>query len=151
MVALRLLEPSDLSDLLEIENNSRYWHLSGTTQPFAEEQLKNYIQNAKAPIEIYGQLRFVIMYNNHFAGLIDLYSYNSQKHSAGVGIIVKEEWQKIGIGFSALELLKQYAINQLGLKNIFAQIEKQNIASIKLFKKCGFNKTEEKELYKLSL
>ena len=139
-ITLRLLEQYDLTDLLKIENDQKYWHLSGTTKPYTLEELSNYIMNAKADISIYKQIRFVIDADHHFAGLIDLYNYNDTKKEAGVGIILLDEFQNKKIGQTALNLLKTKCINEIKLHSLFAIIETDNINSIKLFESCNFDK-----------
>ena len=137
-INLRYLENKDIDNLLEIENDQRYWYLSSTTKPFTKQELYSYIQNAKDPIEKYGQLRFVIEVNNKFSGLIDLYEYDSIK--AGVGIILLDEYHKKGIASKALQKLKDYCVLELKLKELFARIEVDNINSISLFVKSNFKK-----------
>lgn len=141
-VRLRLLETTDLDNLLKIENDERYWHLSGITKPFRKNELSVYLLKAKAPIEAFGQLRFVIEVNNKFAGLVDLYEYDSFQNKAGVGIILFDEFQRKGIAFKALELLKDYCKKELNINELFARIELDNIRSILLFEKCGFKEKE---------
>ena len=137
-VKLRYLKLSDLDDLIQVENDERYWYLSGITKTFTRDELSNYIQNAKEPIETFGQLRYVIEVDNEFSGLIDLYEFDSPTKSAGIGIIILDEYQKKGIARKSLKLLIDYCKNQLSIKSLFARIEIDNLNSIKLFEKCGF-------------
>jgi len=137
-IILRYLEISDLDNLLKIENDERYWHLAGTQIPFTKEELSNYIENAHAVITEINQLRFVIDVDNQFAGLIDLYEYDSIQKSAGVGIILFDEFQKKGIAQASLNLLIDYCKEELNVIELFARIENDNLKSIILFEKCGF-------------
>ena len=138
IIKLRYLEQYDLDDLLQIENDQRYWHLSDTTAPYTEEDLRNYISNAKAAITAFNQLRFVIDIQGQFAGLIDLYAYDSLKRKAGVGIIVKDQFRQKKVGQKSLKLLIEYCRQKQIVSSLFATIEKDNLASIKLFQKCNF-------------
>lgn len=137
-IKLRFLQSTDLDNLLKIENDERYWHLSETTEPFTKKELSDYIKNADADINEFNQLRFVIDVDNQFSGLIDLYEYDSNQSKAGVGIILFEEFQKKGIAQQSLDLLKNFCVKELDLNSLFARIEIDNLKSIKLFEKCGF-------------
>ena len=140
-VKLRLLEPEDLDNLLKIENDSQYWHLSGTKKPFTKDELSNYIQNANAEIVVYSQLRFVIEFENQFSGLVDLFEYDEKDKKAGVGIILLENFRGNGIALKALELLKVYCLKNKLINKLSAIIETDNTKSIRLFIKSDFKET----------
>ena len=70
--SLRLLESSDLEFLERIENDTRLWKYSNTTEPYSNQVLGIYIQNAKQDVVDVGQQRFVIVdSNSNKLGLID--------------------------------------------------------------------------------
>ena len=142
-ILLRSLKSEDLDFLCSIENHINYFKFSDQPKFYSKEVLKEYIKNSNAPISVYNQLRFVIEHNNHAVGLIDLFDYNVKTKSAGVGIIIKEEFQNLNYGSESLGLLISFAWDKLDLLYLYANIKSNNIRSIKLFEKFGFIKKDE--------
>ena len=135
-IQLRYLEQSDLEFLYNVENDEKLWVYASKSQHFSKKILSDYIHNAKQDIEISKQVRFVISYKGKAVGMIDLFDYNCQ--SAGVGVIVLQDYQKKGFAKESLSLLTDYAFSNLKLKKLFCSITANNIASIKLFTSFGF-------------
>ena len=142
-ILLRSLKSEDLDFLCSIENNINYFQFSDQPKFYSIEVLKEYIENSNVPISVYNQLRFVIEHNNHAVGLIDLFDYDVKTKSAGVGIIIKEEFQNLNYGSESLGLLISFAWDELDLLYLYANIKSNNIRSIKLFEKFGFIKKDE--------
>ena len=80
----------------------------------------------------------VIDLDNKSIGCIDLYDYNFMKNQAGVGIVVIEDYRRNGYAKQALEQLIFYSWNKIFIKKLYALIDSENIASIKLFLSLGF-------------
>ena len=144
-IKLRTLKDTDLDFLFSLENDKSLWAVSGTTESFSLVQLANYISHAKQDIATAGQFRFVIDLENTPIGFIDLFDYTV--NSAGVGVIIAKNYRRRGFSKEALELLIDYATNTLKIEKLHCNIQKDNLASIKLFTSCGFElEREEKEL-----
>ncbi len=139
-IKLRPLLPDDLDFLFAIENNERYWEVSGTTKPYSRDLLKKYIEASKQPLEIANQYRFVIekIPSKSQLGFIDLFDYDSSASSAGVGIIIDPNFQNQGFGSMALGLLIDYCRKELGLKKLYCSIHANNRYSLQLFSKYDF-------------
>lgn len=138
---LRLLETSDVADILRIENNTEFWEISETTSPFSREMIVEYLKHAKRDISDVKQLRFAICHgiSKAIVGLIDLFEYDAYNKRAGVGIVIEDpKNRRKGYAAEALELLKVYAKQELGLYQLFANIFEDNTGSIALFEKQGF-------------
>ena len=142
-IKLRVLEESDLDFLDSIENNQENWHFGSERKHFEKQELLDYIRKAKTDIKIAQQYRFVITFNKIPIGLIDLFDYTNNK--ANVGIIIKKKYRRKGYGKEALNLLANYSFTILGIKKLSAMIEKNNLASIYLFKTCDFQLKQEKD------
>mgnify|MGYP001573110395 FL=1 len=144
-ILLRPLQLSDLDFLFEIENNKENWRYGTENKQYTKEELTNYITNAKQDIATAGQFRFVIDFRNTPIGFIDLFDYTA--NSVGVGVIIVKNYRRRGFSKEALELLIDYATNTLKIEKLHCNIQKDNLASIKLFTSCGFElEREEKEL-----
>ncbi len=142
-ILLRPLQLSDLDFLFEIENNKENWKYGTENKQYTKEELTNYIANAKQDISNAGQFRFVIDFENTPIGFIDLFDYIT--NSAGVGVIIVKNYRRRGFSKEALELLIDYATNTLKIEKLHCNIQKDNLASIKLFTSCGFELEREKK------
>jgi diamine N-acetyltransferase len=142
-ILLRPLQLSDLDFLLEVENNSENWKYGAENKEYTNEELTNYIANAKQDIATAGQFRFVIDFRNTPIGFIDLFDYTTDR--AGVGVIIAKNYRRRGFAKEALKLLNIYSFETLNFKKLDCNIEKDNLASIKLFSSCGFELQREKK------
>lgn len=139
-IYLRALEPDDLDFLYQLENNPDIWEISGTTTPYSKYVLKQYLDNAHRDIYEVRQLRLCICnLVDKVLGLIDLFDFDPKNHRAGLGIIILDENQRNkGVGSEAIRLLCDYVFTILHLKQVYANVMEDNVASIHLFKKLGF-------------
>ena len=79
-------------------------------------------------------------------GTIDLFDYDPFHERAGIGILImNKELRQIGYASEALQALVNYSFEILRLHQLFANVEVENTASLKLFEKHGFRITGEKK------
>ena len=142
-ILLRPLKASDLNFLFEVENNTDNWKYGAENKQYTKKELTNYISNAKQDIATAGQYRFVIDLNNTTIGFIDLFDYTTK--CASVGVIIAENYRRRGFAKLAMKLLSIYSFETLNIKSLVCNIEKDNLASIKLFTSCGFELEREKK------
>ena len=142
-IALRPLEKSDFDFLKRIENNTDNWQFGSERKEYSDEQLSDYIANATADIKAAKQYRFVIDLNSTPIGFIDLFDHRA--NSAGVGVIIAENYRNKGYAKQALHLLSDYAFTTINLFKLHCTIAKDNLESIKLFTSCGFGELESKK------
>lgn len=151
-IYLRALEPEDLEFVFDIENDQAIWEFSNTQTPYSRFLIRQYLENAHQDIYEAKQLRLAICKNEDFkaVGLIDLFEFDPRNNRAGIGILIKEAGNRNqGIGSQALEILIDYSFRQLNLKQLFANINPQNEASISLFTNFGFEKIGIKKQWNL--
>ena len=142
-IYLRALEPEDLEFIYAIENNESVWEVSNTQTPYSRFLIRQYLENAHQDIYEAKQLRLAIcLYDTfHAIGLIDLFDFDPKNNRAGVGIVISSETNRnLGIGSEALQLVINYAFNQLQLHQLYANIGIKNTTSINLFTTFGFEK-----------
>ncbi|MDC0249285.1 GNAT family N-acetyltransferase [Flavobacteriales bacterium] len=142
-IVLRSLQESDLDFLERIENNTDNWKFGSERRKFNRKELLGYIANAETDIKAAKQYRFVITFNNLPIGFIDLFNYTLA--SAGVGVIITENYRNKGFAKEALTLLSTYALTAVNLSKLHCAITKDNVASIKLFTSCGFELEREEQ------
>jgi diamine N-acetyltransferase len=147
-IYLRALEPEDLEFVYAIENDEQIWEVSNTQTPYSRFLIRQYLENAHQDIYEAKQLRLAICLkeNKHAIGLIDLFDYDPANQRAGVGIIIKDgEERGKGYGKEALKLLISFSFNKLHLHQLFANIDVENNASVRLFTNFGFQLTGVKK------
>lgn len=146
-IYLRALEPEDLSFLYRLENNTEIWEISGTTTPYSKHVLQLYLDNAYRDIYDVKQLRLCICNKDkEVVGLIDLFDFDPKNRRAGLGIVVLEDAQRNkGFGADAIRLLIKYAFSVLSLRQLYANVTEDNLASIHLFEKLGFKRVGTKK------
>ncbi len=137
---LRALEPADLEIMYDVENDKSLWVYSNTTSPFSKHTLKKFIENSHLDIIEHNQLRLVIHDESNSYGFIDLFDYDQVSRRAGIGIIIFERFRHRGIGSLSLKLIEEHVLNHLPMHQLYANISSNNVESISLFKKNGYNK-----------
>lgn len=81
-------------------------------------------------------------------GTIDLFDFDAFHGRAGIGILIAQETHRgQGFGAEALALLKQYAFDYLGLKQLYCNVLASNTQSISLFEKAGFELSGTKKAW----
>lgn len=76
---------------------------------------------------------------NHFCGLLEVYSYRAPIHKASVGYrLLLEEWGK-GIATESLEIMIDELMTVRGIEIITASTMLQNLASAHVLQKNGFS------------
>jgi diamine N-acetyltransferase len=123
------------------------WAISNTKTPYSKYILAHYIKESARGIYDTKQLRLIIQNEkNQPVGAIDLFDFEPYHLRAGVGILIHEKENKNkGYASDALSALSDYALNTLGLKQLYANITEDNVISIKLFEKAGFKKSGVKK------
>jgi diamine N-acetyltransferase len=140
-IYLRALEPNDLEFIYAMENDQSIWEVSNTQTPYSRFLVKQYLENAHQDIYEAKQLRLAICQDEDFPalGLIDLFDFDPQNRRAGIGIVIQSiNDRNKNIGSEALHLMIQYAFHNLNLHQLYANIATDNLASLALFTKFGF-------------
>lgn len=140
-IYLRALEPNDLEFVYAMENDQSIWEVSNTQTPYSRFLVKQYLENAHQDIYEAKQLRLAICQDEDFPalGLIDLLDFDPQNRRAGIGIVIQSiNDRNKNIGSEALHLMIQYAFHNLNLHQLYANIATDNLASLALFTKFGF-------------
>ena len=136
---LRAPEPEDLACMMRFENTPSLWEISNTTGPYSRFYLKQYIETNRNDLYEDRQLRLMIESpEKEVVGIIDLSSFDPFHNRAEVGIVIDESFRHQGLGSLALEMLIEHCFQFLGIRQLYAYIDATNEASIRLFKKCGF-------------
>lgn len=113
--------------------------------PFSRHLIEQYVNSAQ---DIYRvrQVRFMIclLDDETPIGAIDLFDFEPKHLHAGVGILVDTAYRQKGFAAEALNLLETYAVDALGLKNLYCTILEDNTKSIYLFEGRGYQRIGHK-------
>ena len=139
-VSLRAIEAEDVELLYNWENDEDTWKVSHTLVPFSKYILAMYIKNSDKDIYETKQLRLMIDSPvGKTVGAIDLFDYDPYHSRAGLGILIHSKGDRAkGYASAALGLIIDYCFNKLKFHQLFANIDTINEASLKLFKRYGF-------------
>ena len=139
-IALRAVEPEDIDLLYQWENSMEIWNVSNTRTPFSRYILAEYLKESAKDIYETKQLRLIIeTLEGEPVGAVDLFDFDPYHMRAGIGILIhRTENRNHGYGFDALNAIFDFAVESLGLKQLYANISIKNEVSIHLFEKAGF-------------
>jgi diamine N-acetyltransferase len=140
-IRLRAPEPEDIQIIYEWENDQSLWQVSNTIAPVSRHLLRQYLKTAHLDIYQVRQLRLMIdLLGNPSipAGTIDLFDFDPYHNRAGIGIMIDEQFRKLGLAGEAIDLICAYCTQHLGLHQLYCHITEDNSESQVLFKKRGF-------------
>lgn len=138
---LRAPEPADLDRMYAWENDPALWPVSGTMAPFSRHTLKQFIEGQGFDLLQTRQQRLMIdtLREGKTVGAIDLFEYDPIARRAGVGILIYGSDQR-GRGYAsdAVETVCHYGRETLHLHQLWCNVGADNIPSMELFRKAGF-------------
>ena len=139
MVHLRALEPEDLDMLYKIENDVQLWNVGTTNVPYSRYALHDYIASSTGDIYNDRQVRLMIeTENGDVVGIVDVVNFDPRHLRAEVGIVIEKNFRRKGFALAALHYIENYSLTVLHLHQLYAVIDEENISSVALFKKAGY-------------
>lgn len=149
LIRLRAVEPEDAELIHTWENDPDVWAVSGTTEPFSHEQIRQFVERQLQGGDLFrtGQLRLMIEVaeRSRTIGTLDLFEYDPLHGRAGLGILIYDAEQR-GRGYAAdaVETLCRYAREGLRMHQLWCCVGADNAASLGLFRKLGFREVGTK-------
>lgn len=140
-IRLRAVEPEDADFMYEVESDPAAWKYSDYVAPLSKELLRQYALTYDADPLRSGQIRLIIERNGNPIGVADLFDISARHLRGDTGIYIAAKYRNAGIGVTALNLLKQYSKERLGLHQLNASISKPNEGALRCYKKAGFIET----------
>lgn len=138
---LRAVEPSDLELMYVWENDCEVWRVSGNITPLSRNRLAQFIEEQNYDIYATRQMRLIIEADGVAVGTLDIFDFDPQHLRFGLGILIyAAEDRRRGYARAAIEAIKRYGRETLGVKQIWVGIAENNPASIVLFEACGFER-----------
>ena len=81
-------------------------------------------------------------------GVVELFNYSPLNDRAELGLEIEPEWRGKGLGTKAVIKMMKYAKEELLLHTLYVTIEEDNVASLKIFRKLGFEETTLRNWYR---
>jgi diamine N-acetyltransferase len=143
ILQLRALEPEDLPLLYEWENNSEWWEVGNTINPYSKYILREYIANSDKTIYELHQLRLMITLKESgiTVGMADLFDFDPHNNRIALGLLIDKNYHRKGYAEETVQLLLPYCFDFLRIKTLYMHIPVDNTSSMKLFEKLNFEKT----------
>lgn len=134
-VQLREIEEEDLEVIVAWRNDPEILKWLFSYLPLCMSKQRTWY---KTYVEDDTQQIFAVEVGKKSVGTVGLSHIDYRNQRAELGILMDKNWQKKGIGREALNLLIEFAWNEMNLRKIKALVLKENEAAIKLYKSCGF-------------
>lgn len=135
----REIEKKDIGELFKIYNDKELtkYFVSGADKSL--DQTKVRVQSIKFHWNKYNFGDFILLHkdNSRIAGYAGLH-YKVDGGNVNISYIIEKSLWGTGLGKEACLALVYYGFKILGLNKIVAEIDPQNINSIRLIEKCGF-------------
>lgn len=136
-----LVDSENYRQLRNREDNRRWFKTDAVIAQEAQEKwYHNYLLKTS-------EYMFAVEENEtgKFLGAVGLYDVDLETKSAEIGRIIIDRYIVGGKGYAAkaLEAACRIAIEQLGLRRIYAEIYSDNVASLRSFRKIGFAEIAE--------
>lgn len=140
LVKMRALEPEDVTLLYQWENDEEVWTISNTLKPFSKYTLKQFVAASSADIYESRQWRLMVddLATQKTVGVVDVFEFDPLHSRAGVGVLIQKEFRNRGFAEESLLLVRDYLFQRLNLHQIYCNVMAENIASLSLFQKIGF-------------
>lgn len=141
-IRVRAMEPEDLDFLYSMENDREVWNVGNASVPYSRYVLHDYIASSTNDIYHDGQVRLILENEDGVTvGMADVVSFSAQHRRAEVSIVIHGKYRRRGYASAALALILDYSLRTLHLHQLYAVVADDNVASLSLFEKCGFKRS----------
>jgi [ribosomal protein S5]-alanine N-acetyltransferase len=140
LIILRSFRETDSVRMAELANNEKISRnlRDGFHHPYTIEDARNFLKmflNQEVPSV------FAIEFNGEYVGNIGLHRCSDvYRFSAEIGYFLGEPYWNRGIMTTAVNLITEYGLKELGLVRIHTGIFEYNPASMRVLEKCGYVK-----------
>jgi len=141
-VLLRALGSDDIENCLRWHNDQELNRsLLGAFHYINRDTELNWLKKVQVPSNQEVNLAICLSENGQHIGNIYLRDIDWISRRGELHILIGErEHRGKGYGAAAVQLLVRYAFDSLGLHRIYLHVLEKNLAAIKMYKKCGFER-----------
>jgi diamine N-acetyltransferase len=139
-ISISEITHNDLPYIHWVENLEEYWHINEHPGPYTMEEIFDCFFPSKI-YSIHKQQRWLIWNSENKTpiGILDAFDFDEHNQSIGIGILIpNKQDHNQGIGTEAIQLLIKKLTFEKQIVRVFALVDKDNMPSISLFTKSGF-------------
>ncbi|NHN46505.1 GNAT family N-acetyltransferase [Halostella sp. JP-L12] len=132
-VTLNTIHPEDYPFVEKQLNDPSIRQQAGVSVPWSETEVADFIEETEDTVQ------FLVCRNGTPIGHVALTELDTQASNAELGwIVITPEEQGNGFATEAVELCLTHAFNDRGLHKVWARVNEDNRASIRVLEKHGF-------------
>ena len=140
LLSTKTIYAKDLFDLINKNRDYLRKWLPRTDKIDNLEKYKEIISNLEKRFEETKTGAFVIFYENEIVGTLDLQLIDKDNNIGGFGYWIDEDFQGYGIITQSLQQIINYAFDEIRLHKLIIQCVVENVSSIKVAGRLGFEK-----------
>ncbi len=146
-IALVALDTKYTNIVFEWTNNEQLNESSGSRFPTSFEQHKKWLERT---ISNPTKKKLIILSDNKPVGMVSIFNIDQKNKNAEVGVYISPKYMGKSFASLSLKMVLEFAFKELNLIKIYANIHQDNIPSVKLFEKLGFEHefTNKKIIFK---
>ena len=138
MIRIRPATVQDADLILTWENDPRIWSITDQPGPFDRSDIIHFLTSANHLVRN-GQARWIIEDNKASIGMLDLFEFNRENNSVGLGIIIMEEEKRSkGAGARALTLIENDLSLSHKIQLIWVLVHTSNDKAANFFIRNGY-------------
>ena len=137
---LRRITPSDAGDILSIYSDTAQFTYTPGLRVTSLKRAVTVIEGFDWRFKLHLGAMWGMEVCGHIVGAIEAML---EQDSVLVGYIVDPAHKNKGIATKALGLVTRYLLYELGFPMVLAKVDKDNLPSIRVLEKCGFEKTAQ--------
>lgn len=140
-MSLRMAEPQDSDLIYKWENDRSVWRVSEIAAPTSRFQIDQFLLGNN-DLFANRQLRLMIDLHSETAsiGSIDLFEYDPVNQRIGIGILIENQYRRMGYASQALQFALHYLFENLMVHQVHCLIDELNLDSQRLFEQAGFER-----------
>ncbi|MFI3302920.1 MAG: GNAT family N-acetyltransferase [Rikenellaceae bacterium] len=145
---LRGVTLEDLDTIYIWENDPSLWEFGTYGAQYTMAELCSSLILESQSLILDGQLRKMIYCEDVAVGVVDLFEYNHNLNSAGVGILIDSAHRGRGFASAALRGVELLLASEYGIEKLWSNVAQSNLSSVNLFRGCGYEESaQEGELF----
>lgn len=143
-IIIRDVSDLDIPFIYQWENDEKNWAVSERTSAYSLDEILALVDSANDFFETQ-QKRWMIVLSktNVPIGTVDIFQGELPNQEAGLGILIADEsLRSRGYGQTAVTKAMELAEKEYNIHTFHVLVHSDNLASIQLFKKCGFQSVD---------
>lgn len=139
---LKEIEEKHRNNFISLFSDDDIMKYSGTEVYDPKKQVEFYLKKIKLMYKEKKGIRWAIINKESkaFIGDIGLYNIDFYSNNTEIGYTIEKNFWRKGVASECIKAIENFAFEILNMNRIIAMIDSNNISSIKLSEKLGFNR-----------